>query len=83
LEGVAAVAVDEVALHFVDAGELECDVGGVGEDGEDGDDEAEVEAASGSVLRGRGVLHWGKDITRGRVRERRGWRGRIVRVKKN
>ena len=42
LEGVAAVAVHEVALHFVDAGELKCDVGGIGEDGEDGDAEAEV-----------------------------------------
>jgi len=71
LEGVAAVAVDEVALHFVDDGELEGDVGGVGEDGEDGDDEAEVEAARGSGLRGRGVWHRKKDITRGSGRERR------------
>jgi hypothetical protein len=69
LEGVAAVAVDEVALHFVDDGELECDVGGISKDGEDGDDEAEVEAARGSVLRGRGVLHREKDITLGRERE--------------
>jgi hypothetical protein len=63
LERVAAVAVDEVALHFVDARELERDVCGVGEDGEDGDYEAEVEASCGSVLRGRRILHWGKDIT--------------------
>ena len=71
LKGVTAVAVDEVALHFVDACELEGDVSGVGENGEDGDDEAEVEAPSGSVLRGRGVLHREKDITLGRGRERR------------
>jgi len=42
LERVTAVAVNEVALQFVDACELEGDVGGVGEDGEDGDCEAEV-----------------------------------------
>ena len=40
LEGVAAVAVDEFALEFAEAGELDGDVGGVGEDGKDGDDEA-------------------------------------------
>ena len=72
LERVTAVAVNEVALHFVDYGELEGDVGGISKDGEDGDDEAEVEAACGSVLRGRRVLHRGKDITRGRGRERQG-----------
>ena len=38
LKGVTAVTVDEVALHFVDADELECDVTGVGEDGKDGAD---------------------------------------------
>lgn len=75
LERVAAVAVDEVALHFADARELDGDVGGVGEDGEDGDDEAEVEAACGCLLRGKGILHWGKDITRGRGRERTPWLG--------
>jgi hypothetical protein len=58
LEGVAAVAVDELALEFAEAGELEGDVGRVGEDGEDGDDEAEVEAARGCSLKGRRVLHW-------------------------
>jgi hypothetical protein len=55
----------------VDACELEGDVSGVGENGEDGDDEAEVEAPSGRVFRGRGVLHREKDITLGRGRERR------------
>ena len=42
LKGVTAVTVDEVALHFVDDGELEGDVGGVRENGEDCDCEAEV-----------------------------------------
>jgi hypothetical protein len=63
LEGVAAVAVDEFALESAEAGELDGDVSGVGEDGEDGDDEAEVEAACGGLLRGRRVFHWEKDIT--------------------
>ena len=47
------------------SGELEGDVSSVGEDGEDGDGQAEIEALRGSLLRGRRVLHWGKDITRG------------------
>ena len=72
LEGVAAVAVDEFALEFAEAGELDCDVSGVGEDGENGDSQAEVEAACGGLLRGRRVLHWEKHITRRRGRERRG-----------
>ena len=72
LQGVAAVAVDKFALEFAEACELEGDVGGVGEDGEDGDDQAEIEAARGGLLRGRRVLHWEKDITRGWGRERRG-----------
>ena len=71
LEGVAAIAVDEFALEFAEAGELDGDVGGVGEDGEDGDGEAEVKAACGGLLSGRGVLHWEKDITRVRGRQRR------------
>ena len=57
LEGIAAIAVDEFALEFAEAGELEGDVSGVGENGEDGDDEAEVEAACGGGFRGRRVLH--------------------------
>ena len=67
LERVAAIAVDEFALEFSEAGELDGDVGSVGENGEDGDDQAEVEAARRSLLRGRRVLHSGKDITRVRV----------------
>jgi hypothetical protein len=63
LERVATIAVDKFALEFAEAGELDGDVGGVGEYGKDGDDEAKVEALSGSLLRGRGGLHWGKDIT--------------------
>ena len=65
LERVAAIAVDEFALEFAQSGELEGDVACVGEDGEDGDGQAEIEALRGSLLRGRRVLHWGKDITRG------------------
>ena len=71
MERVAAVAVDLIGLEFAEACELEGDVGGVGEDGEDGDDQAEIEALGGGLLRGRRVLHWGKDITRGGGRERR------------
>jgi hypothetical protein len=79
LEGVAAIAVDEFALEFAEAGELDGDVGGVGEDGENGDDEAEIEALRGGLLRGRRILHWGKDITRAqpeptRRRGRRLWK---------
>ena len=79
LEGVATVAIDEFALEFANAGELERDVSGVGEDGEDGDDEAEVEAAGGGVLRGRRGWHGEKDITwaRGRERRRRGFGERL------
>ena len=57
VEGVAAIAVDEVALEFMEAGELKGDVGGEREDGEDGDEQAEIEAAGGSLLRGKSVLH--------------------------
>ncbi len=76
LEGVAAIAVDEFALHSANAGELESDVGGIGENGEDSDDEAKIEATRGRGLRGRGVWHREKDITPGRGRERRGEAGR-------
>ena len=71
LERVAAIAVDEFALEFAEASELDGDVGGVGEDGEDGDDEAEIKTLGGCFLKGRRVLHWGKDITRGRGRPTR------------
>jgi len=62
LERVAAVAIDEVALHSADTGKLESDVSGVSEYGEDGDGEAEVEAACGGGLRERGVWHREEDI---------------------
>jgi hypothetical protein len=60
LERVAAIAVDEFALEFSEAGELDGDVGSVGENGEDGDDQAEVEAACGGVLRRRRGWHGGR-----------------------
>jgi hypothetical protein len=60
LQRIAAVAVDEFALEFTHAGELDGDVGRVSEDGEDGDYEAEVEAACGCVLGGRGGRHGGR-----------------------
>jgi hypothetical protein len=81
LERVAAIAVDEFTLEFAEAGELNGDVSGVGKDGEDGDHQAEVEAACWRMLRGRCVLHWGKDITRVRVRPRR--HGRRTRQEKS
>lgn len=73
LERVATIAVDEFALEFAEAGELDGDVSGVGEYGEDGNDQAEIEAPRGGLLRGRSVLHWEKDITqrRGRQRQRK------------
>jgi len=52
LERVTAIAVDEFALEFAQSGELEGDVACVGEDSEDGDGQAEIEALSGSLLRG-------------------------------
>jgi len=60
LQRIAAIAVDEFALKFAHAGELDGDVSGVSEDGEHGDDEAEVKASGGSVLRRRGCLHEGR-----------------------
>lgn len=63
LKGIAAIAVDEFALEFAEAGKLDGDVGGIGENRENGDDEAKVEALRGSFLRGKRVLHWKQDIT--------------------
>lgn len=57
LERVAAIAVDEFALEFAEAGELDGDVGGVGEYGKDGDDQAKEEALCWRLLRGRSGLH--------------------------
>ena len=68
LQGVAAVAVNEFALHLAHARKLHRDLGGIGQDSEDSDDQAEIKAASGRLLRRRSFVHWGQGYNAG-------WRG--------
>jgi len=80
LERVAAIAVDEFALEFAQAGELEGDVSSVGEDGEDGDGQAEIEAPAWELVEGEKSFALGEGYNAGVGRNQlggpRGSRGR-------